>query len=85
MASITIRDVPDAVQRALQNRAARHGRSAEAEIREILRQAAQPEGRQTLGSLLTSIATDAGALTDAEVEQINELRDRTPKEPMRFE
>lgn len=85
MASITIRNIPDAVHRALKVRAARHGRSAEAEIRAILEQAAQPEGRVALGSLLTSIARDAGELSDAEVEQINDLRDTCAAEPIRFE
>lgn len=85
MASITIRNVPDEVHRALRVRAAMHGRSAEAEIRDILEQAAKPAGRLKLGSLLVSIAREAGGLTDAEAEQLNQLRDRTPAEPMRFE
>ena len=85
MPSITIRNVPDEVHRAIRVRAAMHGRSAEAEIRDILEQAARPEGRLKLGSLLASIAREAGALTDAEAEQINQLRDKTPAEPMKFE
>ena len=85
MASITIRNVPDEVHRALRVRAAQHGRSAEAEIRNILEQAAKPEGRIRLGSLLSSIAREAGGLTDTEVEVFNQLRDTTPAEPMRFE
>lgn len=85
MPSITIRNVPDEVHRAIRVRAAMHGRSTEAEIRDILEQAAKPEGRLKLGSLLTSIAREAGGLTDAEAEQINQLRDKTPAEPMRFE
>ena len=85
MPSITIRNVPDEVHRAIRVRAAMHGRSAEAEIRDILEQAARPEGRLKLGSLLVSIAREAGGLTDAEAEQINQLRDKTPAEPMSFE
>lgn len=85
MPSITIRNVSDEVHRAIRVRAAMHGRSAEAEIRDILEQAAKPEGRLKLGSLLTSIAREAGGLTDAEAEQINQLRDKTSAEPMRFE
>jgi antitoxin FitA len=85
MPSITIRNVPDEVHRAIRVRAAMHGRSAEAEIRDILEQAAKPEGRLKLGSLLVAIAQEAGALTDAEAEQINQLRDKTPAEPMSFE
>lgn len=85
MASITIRNVPDAVHRALRVRAAQHGRSTEAEIRAILEQAAKPEGRMRLGSLLTSIAREAGGLTGTEADGFDRLRDRTPAEPIRFE
>ncbi|MDF1631260.1 Arc family DNA-binding protein [Mycoplana sp. MJR14] len=73
MPSITIRNVPEDVHRALRARAVMHGRSAEAEIRSILEQAAKPEGRLKLGTLLTSIAREAGELTDAEVERFNDL------------
>ena len=85
MPSITVRNVPEEVHRALRVRAAQHGRSAEAEIRDILEQAAKPEGRLKLGSLLVSIAREAGGLTDAEAEHFTQLRDKTPAEPMRFE
>ena len=85
MASITIRNLPDEVHRALRVRAAQHGRSTEAEIRGILEQAAKPEGRLKLGSLLTSIAREAGALTDAEADRLDQLRDKSPAEPMSFE
>ena len=84
MPSITIRNVPDDVHRALRVRAALHGRSAEAEIRAILAKAAKPEGRVKLGSLLASIGSEAG-LSNADVEALNDLRDRTPAEPASFE
>ena len=85
MASITIRNIPDEVHRALRVRAARHGRSAEAEIRLILEQAAKPEDRLKLGTLLTSIAREVGGLTAQEAEAFDQLRDKTPAEPMSFE
>ena len=85
MASVTVRNLPDEVHRALRLRAAQHGRSTEAEIRDILEIAARPPQRIKLGSLLVSIAREAGGLTDEEVEQINQLRDKTPAEPMRFD
>ena len=85
MPSITVRNVPEEVHRALRVRAAQHGRSAEAEIRDILEKAAKPEGRLKLGSLLASIAREAGGLTDAEAEHFTQLRDKTPAEPMGFE
>jgi len=85
MPSITVRNVPDEVHRAIRVRAALHGHSTEAEVRNILEQAARPEGRIKLGSLLASIAREAGGLTDAEAEAINQNRDKTPAEPMSFE
>ena len=85
MATVTVRNLPDEVHRALRVRAAHHGRSTEAEIREILEAAARPPERIKLGSLLTSIAREAGGLTDAEAEQFDQLRDKTPADPVRFE
>jgi plasmid stability protein len=85
MANVTVRNLPDAVHRALRVRAAHHGRSTEAEIRAILEMAACPPERVKLGSLLASIAREAGGLTDAEAEQFNQFRDKTPAEPMSFE
>lgn len=85
MANVHVRNLPDAVHRALRVRAAHHGRSTEAEIREILEAAARPPERVKLGSLLVSIAREAGGLTDDEAEHFNQLRDKTPVEPIRFE
>lgn len=79
MSAITVRNVPDQVHRALRMRAATHGRSTEAEIREILENAVNLEGRIKLGSLLAEIGREAGGF-DLEIE-----RDRTPAEPMSFE
>lgn len=85
MASVTVRNLPDEVHRALRIRAATHGRSTEAEIRDILETVVKPPERIKLGSLLTSIAREAGGMTTAEAEGFNQLRDNTPAEPMRFE
>ena len=79
MSVITVRNVPDEVHRALRVRAATHGRSTEAEIREILENAVKPGGRIKLGSLLAEIGREAGGF-DLEIE-----RDKTPAEPMSFE
>lgn len=84
MPSVTIRNLSEEVHRALRVRAAMHGRSAEAEIRDILEKAAKPEGRVKLGSLLAAIGADAG-LTDADVEAFNTMRDKTPVQPIGFE
>ena len=84
MAMLTVRNLSDDVHRALRVLAAQHGRSTEAEVRDILEKATKPAGRLKLGSLLTSIAREAGGLTDAEVEHFDQLRDKTPAEPMGF-
>ena len=43
MAQLTVRNLEEAVVRALRQRAAAHGRSAEAEHRELLRNALLPD------------------------------------------
>ena len=63
MANVHVRNLPDAMHRALRVRAAHHGRSTEAEIRDILEIATRPPERVKLGSLLASIAREAGSRT----------------------
>jgi antitoxin FitA len=84
MPSVTVRNVPDAVHRALRVRAAQHGRSAEAEIREILGNAVQPEGRVKLGSLLAGIGRKIN-LSDEEFSIFEKSRDKSPDKPVDFE
>ena len=83
MATLTVRNVPDTVHRALRVRAAHHGRSAEAEVRAILEEALIPEDRVKLGSLLVDIGRRA-RLTDDEVAGIENVRDRRPAKPVSF-
>ena len=85
MANVTVRNLPDAVHRALRVRAAHHGRSTEAEIRSILERAAKPEGRVKLGSFLASIARDAGGLTDEEHALFESARIKSPARAVSFE
>jgi plasmid stability protein len=84
MPSVTVRNVPDEIHRALRVRAAQHGRSAEAEIREILENAVQPEGRVKLGSLLASIGRKIN-LSDDEFSIYEQSRDKSPAKPVDFE
>lgn len=84
MRSVTVRNLSDEVHRALRVRAAQHGRSSEAEIREILENAVQPEGRINLGSLLAGIGSKIN-LTDEELSNFEQSRDKTPAKPMDFE
>lgn len=66
MANVNVRNLPDEVHRALRVQAAQHGRSTEAEIRDILERSVRPGGRVRLGSFLASIAREAGGLSDEE-------------------
>ncbi len=79
MASVTIRNLSDETHRALRVRAATHGRSTEAEIRDILDQATRPPERVKLGSLLAQIGREAGGV------ELNIERDQTPTKPISFE
>ena len=73
MAMLTVRNLPDEVHRALRVRAALHGHSMEAEVREILEAAVAPEGRVKLGSLLANIGKQA-KLTDKELASFGSAR-----------
>lgn len=84
MAMLTVRNLPEEVHRALRVRAAVHGRSTEAEVRAILEEAVKPEGRVKLGSLLAEIGRRA-KLTDEDSEVFEQVRDKTPREPVSFE
>ena len=83
MAVLTVRNVPDEVHRALRVRAAQHGRSAEAEVREILSAALVPSQRLLLGEALASLGREL-ALTDNDVAALDAARDRTPADPLRL-
>jgi plasmid stability protein len=84
MATITIRNLPDAVHRALRVRAATHGRSTEAEIRDILETTVRPPERLRLGTTLAELGQRAG-LTDEDFAAFEQVRDKTPAEPVSFE
>ena len=79
MASVTIRNLSDETHRALRVRAATHGRSTEAEIRDILDQATRPPERVKLGSLLAQIGREAGGV------ELNIERNQSPTKPISFE
>lgn len=78
MAMLTVRNVPDEVHRALRARAAQHGHSMEAEVREVLETAVRPpHGRVKLGSLLAGIGRRA-KLTEEEFAVFEQVRDKAP-------
>lgn len=84
MAMLTIRNLPDEVHRALRVRAAQHGRSTEAEVRDILATAVKPQERIRLGDALASLGRKIG-LTEEDFTVVEKVRDKTPAEPVRFE
>jgi len=60
MAAITVRQLPEETARALKARAARSGRSTEAEVREILNTAVQPP--VGLGTALAALGKRVGGV-----------------------
>ncbi len=83
MVTLTVRNLPDEVHRALRVRAAKHGRSTEAEVRAILEESTQPEGRVRLGSILSSIGQTSN-LTNKEFASFAK-RETTPGQPINLE
>jgi len=83
MAMLTVRNLPDDVHRALKMQAALHGRSTEAEVREILATAVKPESRVRLGDALAALSRDIG-LTNEDFEVFDRVRDQTPAVPLAF-
>ena len=84
MAMLTVRNLPDEVHRALRVRAALHGRSTEAEVREILAIAVKPEARVRMGEALAALGRTL-SLTNADFEVFDEVRDKTPAKPLGVE
>ena len=78
MAAITIRNLSEETHRALKARAAAHGRSAEAEVRQILDDAVTGRVDIGFGTRLARIASDAGGF-DLDIQ-----RDETSSEPIDF-
>lgn len=79
MAVVTVRNLPEETHRALKLRAAQHGRSTEAEIREILEEAVRPKTRIKIGSALAAFGRRWEGI-DLDIS-----RDQTPTEPAVFE
>lgn len=84
MATLTIRNLPDEVHRALRMRAAQMGRSTEAEVRFVLEASVKPPQRLLVGSALAELGQQAG-VTKADVEALESARHKTHAQPMRLE
>ena len=72
MADLLVRGVDEEIVRALKERAGRHGRSAEAEHREILAAALARPPRRSFAEVLASMP-DVGA--DADFERVKSGKD----------
>lgn len=79
MPVVTVRKLSDETHRALKQRAAKHGRSTEAEIREILEATVRPRKRVKIGSELAALGKRFGVL------DLNITRDQAATEPAVFE
>ena len=79
MPQIIVRQLPDEVHRALKARASEHGRSAEAEARDIIAHAVLPNTRPKAGDLW------CGIWKGAEVSGVTFERDKAPHNPMSFD
>jgi plasmid stability protein len=84
MAMLTVRNLPDEVHRALRVRAAQHGHSTEAEVRAILAMVVKPVARVRMGNALAALGREMG-LTNADIDSMEQARDKTPAAPMIFE
>ena len=77
MAAVTVRNLPDETLRALKLRAAKQGRSTEAEIREILTDAVRTQ--VGIGSALAKIGRKLGGVN------LDSTRNRSRIKPADFE
>jgi plasmid stability protein len=79
MAAVTVRKLSEKTHRALKLRAARNGRSTEAEIRHILEESVKSKPRLKIGSELAAFGRRYGGI------ELNYERDKRPIEPAKFE
>ncbi|MGD0731434.1 MAG: TraY domain-containing protein [Terracidiphilus sp.] len=79
MPAVTVRKLSEKTHRALKVRAARNGRSTEAEIRVILEDAVTPKPSIKIGSELAAFGRRYGGI------ELNYKRDRRPIEAAKFE
>jgi antitoxin FitA len=80
MAQILVRNVDDGLKTRLQRRAKRHGRSMEAEAREILRAALRekPEPAGGLGSEIVALFSGQGVYLDKPIEEFRGMKMKIP-------
>ena len=80
MAQILVRNVEEPLKVKLQRRAKRHGRSMEAEVREILRNELRKEEKPEVGFGTATVAlfSGRGIYLDKPIEEIRGMRMQIP-------
>jgi plasmid stability protein len=78
MANLLVRDIDETLVRALKRRAAKHGRSAEAEHREILASALRRPRKRHLAEVLAAVPNVGRDEDFARIEDATEAR-RVPR------
>jgi plasmid stability protein len=80
MAQILVRNLENEVKTRLQRRAKRNGRSMEAEVREILRDAAKNERsqRKGLGTEIANLFRGIGLKPGEEIEELHDIKLQIP-------
>lgn len=77
MAQLTVRNIDDEIIRRLRIRAAEHGRSAEAEHREILKQALLPDASwEEWLREIRQLSDEIGPVSGDSTDLIREMRDQ---------
>jgi antitoxin FitA len=69
MPNLTVRNLSEEVHRALRLRAARHGRSTEAEVRLIIEETVRPAKRLKIGSEIQRIAREVGGMDELDISR----------------
>ena len=75
MGQLVVRNLPDEVKDRLKRRAERHGRSLEAEVRDILSQAIEPEaGSENSAHIVAQLVGRLSkiGITEEDVDALNE-------------
>ena len=78
MPNLTVRNLSEETHRALRVRAARHGRSTEAEVRIILEENVLPPKRLKIGSEIQRIAREVGGPQIGKIDDLKITRHRSP-------
>jgi len=69
MPNLTVRNLSEETHRALRMRAARHGRSTEAEVRIILEETVRPPKRLKIGSEIHRIAREIRGMDELQISR----------------